>query len=631
MPQPTEQTASGAVRVEPWKVWTACVTLAAANLVLALLFPSLHGEGEPMSASISGRCLLEAEQGFGPLLGCLKEGALNYGWSYYALSTAVAALLGENFFSAVLVTSGCFAAALAGGFRLAERLAGARAGLWAVALLLGYPVFAYYGRRVQFEMFQAALVVWFLVLLLDSDGLRRVRPVLGMAALLTAGAWCKPSTVFFTVPAAGLCWLLQPGDRRQRLRGLLGLAVAVGGAVPVLAWYKLVRGMWQPATVVADHMVRSQLLFPWSDVDGPGLLAGLRFHGYFVRVFSNYQAGLALALVAAVALAVALRRGKRDDLVVWSAYLGGFAVHSALAYKKFYYTMPALAAAAAGSAAWIARLKPGRRRRALEIGLALICLASLLRWQLNVYGPDDLVPDRLHAAIGFNDPPGFHPEPRRFASSVAPDLPILLALAEQHDGLDLAVLARGGKIEILSRQPDIYGFEHTLTYEFQRRGVPVRTSFAQHGGSLMGSRVLYLYPPVGWTSATLEPEQVFAGCLAVTESPNRDLTERTSDIDCERAVAEYEALLPRLDVVHVDSFGPTRLRALAVIRQGGHGLTPAVAARALVYAEALEALEVVPERVRVLAGQASPEERTEARDRPLRYRRHGDDQRVFPR
>ena len=178
-------------------------------------------------------------------------------------------------------------------------------------------------------------------------------------------------------------------------------------------------------------------------------------------------------------------------------------------------------------------------------------------------------------------------------------------------------------------RPDAYSFDHTWIYEVDRRGVRWRATRGAPDGAAE-NRLVVLYPPVSSAFDPNEPDNIDRLCsVGEVQIPGQPppVWLRTR---CIEAMAEYEDLLGRLEVLNVVEHAPGWRRLTGVMRTpDGRGLAPETARTALRYAEQLGVSDTVPASIRERA--AAEPIRPTHRDEPLQFRRIREQQQAFPR
>ena len=231
------------------------------------------------------------------------------------------------------------------------------------------------------------------------------------------------------------------GRDRRRLGRLAGaLAVAAALAVP-----------WYGPRLIALPVQIADRSFAYAAVEGHARVlsaAGLLF---YPRVFIP-QFG-ALAAIALIGGAWALRRRARGTWLLWAGVIAPFALITLIQNKNLRYSLPILPAAALVAAAGIRALSPAWRRRAVWGCLAL----GALQTSIAAFA----VPAR---------PVHFGPFGIQAVFSHAP------LRGDWHHAEILADLMResGGRPATVAVVPN-YNFlsTSTLRYEAERRGLPV--------------------------------------------------------------------------------------------------------------------------------------------------------------
>ncbi len=366
-------TTVSAITGKPW-FWPAVL----AALALVTVVPGLgsHGFWEPEEISVADRAqqLVAAAADDGEA--AADEDSEPATWDERAAAASIAALgPGELAARLPMALFGLIAVAAAGA--LGWRLAGARAGLFAAAALLSFPLFVFPSRLLIGDI---AGVAAYALIALGAAGLcwppgpregpARLRHA-GDLALLAAGAWLGHAALGTllgaTAPLAAAAvagWLALFGDRRQRREGADGDpaprslttgTILLSAATGLTALW-VIAGAYDVATAYpGDRAVFGMTLIP-----AQGDLAALGgawrespdLEATFDVLFEPLAYGMfpwsVLAPIALVMPALSRRAGRR----AFGAYLCLAQVAAAWAAATFLFRavgpvhVPALAAAA---------------------------------------------------------------------------------------------------------------------------------------------------------------------------------------------------------------------------------------------------------------------------------------------
>lgn len=611
-------------------LWGLCAIIALVNLLPVALWPSLHAENEPTAMWLAGECLLAKERGWIDLLVCLRGDVdHNYGWSYYNTSFFAAWAFGDTYLTHLGVTGAFAVLLLAGSYRLGEHLGGAAAGRWSLFLVCGWPILLHFCRRTQFEHAIAACFVWFCLHALRSNHVSRVRALVPMILLTLYGTLAKPSMVAMFVPVAAAIWLLGiRGPLRRTLAGALGVLSVLATGVAVFAWYRYNAGLWDDAQFLAGSMAFDFLVFPYYDTQS-GRFPQLRYLWYFGRIFTNYHVTVPIAVLAVASWLSAVRHRRFTHLALLAGYLGLVGLHTALDYKKYYYTMPALPAVAVVLGAWLATLPALRWVRVLKTSLVLGCLLLSAREHLGTWGPEELLPQSWRGSLGYNEPGAYTARPQRIPSRLESELPVLLALAEEHQPLHVGGLPRGGKLSSIVSHPERPNFEHVLRYEFGRRGVKTMDFEVASGAPMDMVQVLLLTPSVPIGEA-LDASDFTRDCERTLSADNQDIGERQGELECQEFEQQLAQLLDGSLILQPQPYGAGRVRAVALVQSQGATLNDTTAFTAWAYARAMGVEDKLPREVLEMLSGVDPSELRAAEGAQLKFLRPGNDQRPFP-
>lgn len=332
--------------------------------------------------------------------------------------------------------------ALASVFALGRRLWDTETGLLAAFVLGTAPFVVFSLTNFQLDAPLAGIVALALFLLARGEALAQPGWTLGLGAVLGLGMLTKPTFAVYLAPP--LAWVLgsalagRDGRRLGRLAGALAVAAAL--AVP-----------WYGPRLIALPVQIADRSFAYAAVEGHARVlsaAGLMF---YPRVFIP-QFG-ALAAIALVCGAWALRRRARGAWLLWAGVIAPFALITLIQNKNLRYSLPILPAAALVAAAGIRTLSPAWRRGAVWGCLAL----GALQTSIAAFA----VPVR---------PVHFGPFGIQVVFSHAP------LRGDWHHAQMLADIVResGGRPATVAVVPN-YNFlsTSTLRYEAERRGLPV--------------------------------------------------------------------------------------------------------------------------------------------------------------
>lgn len=255
-------------------------------------------------------------------------------WGFYAVPWPFLAVLGLGRLPLLLGNLVHLAALLWGANRLGRAFGAPLAPL----ILLLCP--ATFGALVRFEP-NLADIAWVsvgLAFLVDSQGLRSRRHVLGWAAATGVGLLLDRLTVgFFLFPALlPLLW-----EQRRSARAWKNLALA-GGVILLLtaAWYR-------EFFLRNSEELTSQA--PVGEIDSAGevtVTGGVWPHLYYLLSFFDSQAGPLIGLAAAVGAFEAMRASRAPGggprRVLLAAVVVPVLFFTLIAKKQVYYTLPIL-------------------------------------------------------------------------------------------------------------------------------------------------------------------------------------------------------------------------------------------------------------------------------------------------
>ncbi len=581
---------------------SAAALIALANALHAWLVPALHG-GQPEALYVAGACSHLPLRPVADLRACIEatDPRMTYGLPWHVLSVYAAKLGGERWASQVALVGGTFWWALLGTGRLGEHLAREnglarplRPALAGMLLFAACPLVPALARQPQLDLLQAGAAAWGLLWLARSDGLRRLGYAASVGLLLAFSIWVKPTIAFFLAPGAAVAWWLANADLRARAAALPGaVVVAVGFGLGVLG-YRLDADAWADSRMTGSSVRGDPLEFPYLGIYSDLPDAALRNLWYFARMLVNYQAGLLLGVLSLVAVAAVLRHGRRHGAgrvgswLVVAAFAGGYVFHTWLAYKKYYYTVPALPGLMALTAVWLFDSARGAWGPRLRLVTAVACALMVGRQQLALPGPDDLLPSYAAWAVGFNHPRAFTPEPHRIEYDLERDVPILLALAqERYDAglaLEVALLPQGTKMELLGNRPDVHGFRHAWMYELHRRRVGLIEVIPEKAYNMTPTvQAFFVYPVRGTAPRPPTPTEIGRRCEVARGRKSAEPTEKGARGECGKVEQWWRTLYLRMGLAtsgpHTER-GPRGLVVVAPLEGTATGLQPETAAAA---------------------------------------------------
>lgn len=310
-----------------------------------------------------------------------------------------------------------YAATCVGCYRLARRIAGAVAGGFAAALVLGIAPFAWCALAGMEVAFAAALLVALPILLARAP--RSGPPTRALGVCLAAASLSRPEATILVALIVGIMALA-----RLRARQLRAAAWWAAPLAAPLAWVianRLLAGQWFPNTGVAkSHFYQPgfDLAFWWEAVTSQtgAMLAGLFWDGASPLVWPRVFA--ALWIVGAIRVLLWARRERRwlaGALAVVSpfALIGAVIASSgSWSFHNYRYVAPAFPLLAATAACALAPLRlPARvppaweragRAAAAVIFAALFFRAALpgLRADLALYAQNAADLNRQVVALG---------------------------------------------------------------------------------------------------------------------------------------------------------------------------------------------------------------------------------------
>lgn len=489
-------------RVSGRLLWGVAAVIVVANTLLAIVWPAPHG-GQPEALYVAGACHAVPFFDYPALRACIEQAdpRMTYGLPWHVMSVWAAKAFGETWTAQILLAGLTFLWALVGTGRLGALIARENemerpdlVALTAMGLLAACPLVPALARQPQLDLFQAGVAAWSLLWLARSDGLRHKGLAAAVGGLLAYSLMVKPTMAFFVVPAAATAWWFGGKGLRDRLPGLAGLFLVFVGFLLGYLGYRADTGAWDDTRMTGSSVRGDPLEFPFYGIYSGLPDAPIRDLYYFTRMLLNYQSGYFVGMLALVAMIAVLwgmwkgeSRRRVGSVLAVAAFVGGYLFHTWLAYKKYYYTVPALPGVMAVAAAFAWSLK-GRVGRPLRIALVVVCVLMTARQQLGLPGPDDLLSPYMRYQFGFNEPRAFTPEPQFEGFELERDLPFLLSLAHEQAGAEeepdvgsvpgptretvhVALLPLGPKMEVLGGRPEVHGFRHAWMYELQRRNI----------------------------------------------------------------------------------------------------------------------------------------------------------------
>ncbi|GEM_PF-2028525 len=585
-------------------LWGGAVALAAVNALLGVGWPAPHG-GQPEALYVAGACHAVPLFDYPALRACIEQAdpRMTYGLPWHVMSVWAAKLFGERWSSQLILAGITFAWALAGTGRFAAWIAAengmerrTEVSLTAMGLFAACPLVPALARQPQLDLFQAGAAIWSLLWLARSDGLRHRGLAAAVGGLLAYSLMVKPTMAFFVVPAAVVAWWLGGKGLRDRLPGLIGLAFVFAGFLLGFLGYRADSGAWADTRMTGSSVRGDPLEFPYYGIYSSLPDAPIRDLYYFTRMLLNYQSGYLLGMLslgAMIAVLWAMTRGRSRartaSVLAVAAFVGGYLFHTWLAYKKYYYTVPALPGVMALTAAFAWSTARGRFGRPLRVALLVTCLLMTGRQQLGWPGPDDLLTPYMRYQFGFNEPRAFTPELQSERFDVARDLPYLLALAKVQDGgeeepqtgvvedptrrsLHVALLPLGPKMEVLGDRPDVHGFRHVWMYELHRRNIAVikytpEKEFEREGRL----QAFFVYADPGEEVSVPTPEDMLGMCRVARGKKTSEPAEMRGLGSCVDVAGWWKAMHSSMELVtsgpHVDGYS----RGLVAVRPAGGG------------------------------------------------------------
>jgi 4-amino-4-deoxy-L-arabinose transferase-like glycosyltransferase len=301
---------------------------------------------------------------------------------------ATAPILAQNLVFVPLLALACY--------RVGRMLAGAWAGLLAVAFALGTPLLIEQFHVFMLDAPQAALVAASVWLVLESERFRRA----GVAALagvaLGVGVETKELAPLYLI-ALVACVLARGGGWRNWRGWLAFAAAAFATGSP---WYLRHVERWDSLLKAAGHGE----YVPPAAMPAPFSLDGVTWYGWATL---NALLLAPLCAFAAVGVALAVVRVVRSrpladptlELLVGLA--GAWVVLSLMPHHDLRYTMPLTIFLATLGTAWIVRLPSGAVRPVAVGLLAAALVAAHLGATFGVGGESERrLPGNRHAALG---------------------------------------------------------------------------------------------------------------------------------------------------------------------------------------------------------------------------------------